>query len=128
MSHKPEGSSASSPYAALSASQGAPVRENAQGSNTLASMLQNSAAPPHLIEEALKLEALKDALWAAFKAAPETNIPTPLLDLASIYTSALRLQLSLISYAPAKTRPAVEPGRLPARGKSDCQQNTPQQR
>jgi hypothetical protein len=124
MSHKPEGSSAPSPYAALSASHGAPACEQAQGQDTLASMLQKSATPPHLIQEALKLEALKDALWAAFKATPENNIPTPLLDLASIYTSALRLQLSLISHAPAKSQPKVEPGRLLPRGKPDRSKNT----
>jgi hypothetical protein len=122
MQYKPEGSSASSPYAALGAGQGTPAREHAPDADTLASLLHNSA-PRYLVDEALKLEALKGALWAAFKAAPEGNIPAPLLDLASIYTSALRLQLSLINYAPLKARPAAEAGRLPARGKLDRSQN-----
>jgi hypothetical protein len=124
MSYKPEGSSVSSPYAALSASVTAPAREQAQSTDTLASLLHNTATPTYLIEEALRLEDLKGALWSAFKAAPETAIPMPLVDLASVYTNALRLQLSLISPAPAKARPTAEPGRLPARAKNDHPQSS----
>lgn len=124
MSYKPEGPSASSPYAALSASQTAPasVPVPAQGPDTLVSMLQKSATPPSLVEEAIKLEALKNALWAAFKAAPETAIPAWLIDFATAYTNTLRLQMHM-GGPPAKPRPAADYGAATLRGRSDRHQN-----
>jgi hypothetical protein len=54
-----------------------------------------AAEPDYLAIEADKLENLKQALYAAFVAAPKAGIPTALVDLAATYTSALRLQMSL---------------------------------
>lgn len=122
MSYKPEGSSASSPYAALSASPAAHAPVPAQGPDTLVSMLQKSATPPCLVEEAIKLEALKNALWAAFKASPETAIPMPLIDLITAYTNTLRLQMHM-GGPPAKPRPAADYGAATVRGRSDRHQN-----
>ncbi len=64
-----------------------------------------SAEPDYLAIEADKLENLKQALYAAFVAAPKAGIPTALVDLAATYTSALRLQMSLrgLSTMPARS-------------------------
>ena len=53
------------------------------------------AEPDYLAAEADKLESLKQALYAAFVAAPKSGMPTALFDLAATYTSALRLQMAL---------------------------------
>lgn len=58
-----------------------------------------AADPNYLAAEADKLESFKQALYAAFIAAPISGIPTALVDLAATYTSALRLQLSLRGYS-----------------------------
>ena len=59
-----------------------------------------SAAKPlddaALATEADRLEHLKQALWAAFLAAPANGIPMSLVELASTYASTLRLQMSLL--------------------------------
>jgi hypothetical protein len=52
----------------------------------------------YLTAETRKLESLKEALFEAFLAAPAAGIPTALVDLAATYTSALRLQLTLMGY------------------------------
>jgi hypothetical protein len=51
--------------------------------------------PDYLTAEADRLESIKQALFAAFIAAPKSGIPTALVDLAAAYTNALRLQMSL---------------------------------
>ncbi len=58
----------------------------------------------YLVDEARKLESLKEALFEAFLAAPSSGIPTALVDLAATYTSALRLQLSLMGYTASPNR------------------------
>lgn len=58
----------------------------------------------NLAEEARKLESLKEALFEAFLAAPSSGIPTALVDLAATYTSALRLQLTLMGYTASPNR------------------------
>ena len=65
--------------------------------------------PDYLTVEADKLEGFKQALYAAFLAAPKTGIPTALVDLAATYTSALRLQLTLrgLSAVPTKSVKAL---------------------
>lgn len=67
------------------------------------------AAPDYLAEEADRLESFKQALFAAFMAAPKNGIPTALVDLAATYTSALRLQLTLRGYGAVPTRSAKAP-------------------
>jgi hypothetical protein len=56
----------------------------------------------YLTIEADRLECFKQALFAAFLAAPKSGIPTALVDLAATYTSALRLQMSLKGYGAVK--------------------------
>jgi hypothetical protein len=88
--------------------------------------LKQSTAPRGLIDEALQLEDLKGALWQAFQSAPETGIPGQLIDLASVYTNTLRLQLSLMSYAPAKQRPTPrEPARHQNHNRAELQESRP---
>lgn len=67
-----------------------------------------TAEADYLTIEADKLEGLKQALYAAFMAAPKAGIPTALVDLAATYTSALRLQMSLrgLSTLPARSAKA----------------------
>ena len=65
--------------------------------------------PDHLAAEADRLENLKQALYAAFLAAPKAGIPTALVDLAATYTSALRLQLTLKGYSSMSKRAAKAP-------------------
>lgn len=48
-----------------------------------------------LVAETERLEQLKQALWAAFLAAPAHGIPMALVELAATYASTLRLQMSL---------------------------------
>ena len=76
-----------------------------------------AAEPSYLAAEADKLESLKQALFAAFIAAPKTGIPTALVDLAATYTSALRLQMMLRGYSGVPTRSAKAPMFAAARGK-----------
>jgi hypothetical protein len=113
----------STPYAALQpgASTLAPA---SQGGESLASLLHNSTAPRCFIDEALKLEDLKGALWQAFKSAPD-GVPGHLIDFATAYTSTLRLQLSLMSYASAKARTAREPGRPQNHNRGELQESRP---
>ena len=68
-----------------------------------------AAEPDYLAIEADKLETLKQALYAAFMAAPKAGIPTALVDLAAAYTSALRLQMSLRAYSTMPARSAKAP-------------------
>jgi hypothetical protein len=49
--------------------------------------------------DVLRLQQLKDALFAAWEQAPENGIPTALVDLAATYANMLRLQQSLKSQA-----------------------------
>ena len=69
------------------------------------------------VGEADKLENLKQALYAAFVAAPKAGIPTALVDLAATYTSALRLQMSLRGYSTMPARSAKAPMFATARTK-----------
>jgi hypothetical protein len=115
----------STSYAALQPGASAHAPASAQGGDTLAALLKQSTAPRGLIDEALKLEDLKSALWAAFQSAPETGIPGQLIDLASVYTNTLRLQLSLISNAPAKLRTTREPGRPQNHNRPELQESRP---
>jgi hypothetical protein len=71
---------------------------------------QNAAVEPdYLTAEADKLEGLKQALYAAFIAAPKSGIPTALIDLAATYTSALRLQLTLKGFSAVPTKSVKAP-------------------
>ncbi len=65
--------------------------------------------PDYLTVEADKLENLKQALYAAFVAAPKAGIPTALVDLAATYTSALRLQMTLKGYSGVQARSVKAP-------------------
>jgi hypothetical protein len=65
--------------------------------------------PDYLTEEADRLESFKQALFAAFMAAPKNGIPTALVDLAATYTSALRLQLTLKGYSAVPSRVVKAP-------------------
>jgi hypothetical protein len=62
--------------------------------------------PNYLTAEADKLENLKQALYAAFVAAPKIGIPTALVDLAATYTNALRLQMTLRGYGTMPNKSA----------------------
>jgi hypothetical protein len=68
-----------------------------------------ATAPDYLAEESDRLESFKQALFAAFLAAPKTGIPTALVDLAATYTSALRLQLTLRGYSAVPTKTTKAP-------------------
>lgn len=63
----------------------------------------------YLAAEADRLESFKQALFAAFLAAPKSGIPTALIDLAATYTSALRLQMTLRGYSAVPMRAAKAP-------------------
>ena len=93
------------PYAALNAApdkDAARARGDASGSAA-------APEPNYLAIEADKLENLKQALYAAFVAAPKAGIPTALVDLAAAYTSALRLQMSLRGLCNMPARSAKAP-------------------
>ncbi len=70
-----------------------------------------------LTGEADKLEGFKQALFAAFVAAPKSGIPNALVDLVATYTSALRLQLTLRGYSAVPQRTAKAPMFTAGRGK-----------
>lgn len=88
------------PYAALHA---APDKDAAKARVDVPAQAATAEAD-YLTIEADKLEGLKQALYAAFMAAPKAGIPIALVDLAATYTSALRLQMSLrgLSTMPAR--------------------------
>lgn len=69
-----------------------------------ASALPAAIDTAYLTDETRKLESLKEALFEAFLAAPSAGIPTALVDLAATYTSALRLQLTLMGYTASPRR------------------------
>ena len=101
------------PYAALHAApdkDAARARGDASGSAA-------APEPNYLANEADKLENLKQALYAAFVAAPKAGIPTALVDLAAAYTSALRLQMSLRGLSTMPVRSAKAPMFATARTK-----------
>ena len=93
------------PYAALHA---APDKDAAKA-RTDAPAHSPPAEPDYLAVEADKLECLKQALFAAFVAAPKAGIPTALVDLAATYTSALRLQMTLRGLSTMPVRSAKAP-------------------
>ena len=88
------------PYAALHAA----TDKDAASVRGAAPAQAAPAAPTTLTAEAEKLENLKQALYAAFEAAPQDGIPTALVDLVAAYTSALRLQMSLRSSSSMPAR------------------------
>ncbi|SRR5581483_5633427 len=61
-----------------------------------------------LVAESEKLEALKRALWAAFQENPPASLPPALIDLVTAYTSALRLQITLLAQAPRSMLPGAK--------------------
>jgi hypothetical protein len=58
----------------------------------------------YLAAEAERLEELKQALWAAFVAAPAHGIPMPLVELTATYANIVRLQINLRSTAATPRR------------------------
>ena len=76
-----------------------------------------AAEPDYLTAEADKLEGFKQALYAAFLAAPKSGIPTALVDLAATYTSALRLQMTLRGLSAVPTKSVKAPMFNVGRGK-----------
>ena len=93
------------PYAALHA---APDKDAAQVRGD-APAQRTTVEPDYRAIEADKRENLKQALYAAFVAAPKSGIPTALVDLAATYTSALRLQMALRGYGAMPARSAKAP-------------------
>ena len=93
------------PYAALHA---APDKDAARARGD-APVQGAPAESDYLMAEADKLESLKQALFAAFVAAPKSGIPTSLVDLAATYTSALRLQMTLRGLSTMPVRSAKAP-------------------
>ena len=93
------------PYASLRAAA------DADAAKARSDAPANAAAdePNYLAAEADRLESFKQALYAAFLAAPKTGIPTALVDLAATYTSALRLQMTLRGYSAVPTKAAKAP-------------------
>ena len=77
----------------------------------------NETALNSFAQETEKLQALRQALWAAFEAGPDGGVPTTLIDLTIAYTNALRLQLNLQSL---QTRQLPPP-----RGASAAQRREP---
>ena len=101
------------PYASLRSATDADVTK-ARGDTTA----QTAAVEPdYLTAEADKLESFKQALYAAFLAAPKSGIPTALIDLAATYTSALRLQLTLRGFSAVPTKSVKAPMFNAGRGK-----------
>jgi hypothetical protein len=92
------------PYASLRAAPDADG-EKSRGDATATAVTERD----FLTAEADRLESFKQALFAAFMAAPKTGIPTALIDLAATYTSALRLQLTLKGYSAVPQRTAKAP-------------------
>ena len=88
------------PYASLRGT----VESDAAKSRGEATTNGVTAEPDDLAAEADKLESFKQALFAAFVAAPKSGIPTALVDLAATYTSVLRLQLTLRNYSAVPTK------------------------
>ena len=76
------------------------------------------AEASYLDDETRKLESLKGALFDAFEAAPETGIPTVLVDLVSTYTNTLRLQLTLMGYTATPRRSSRSPAPAVAQRKT----------
>ncbi len=93
------------PYASLRTAQNGDTAK----AQSNASAQPVPAEPDYLAIEADKLESFKQALYAAFLAAPKVGIPTALVDLAATYTSALRLQLTLKGYSAVPPRAAKAP-------------------
>ena len=93
------------PYASLHA---APDKDAARARGD-APVQAAPVEPDYLAAEADKLENLKQALYAAFVAAPKSGIPTALVDLAATYTSALRLQMTLRGLSTMPVRSAKAP-------------------
>jgi hypothetical protein len=93
------------PYASLR-----PAAETEAGGARAASPASPSPSEPdYLTTESDRLESFKQALFAAFLAAPKVGIPTALVDLAATYTSALRLQMSLRGLDAVQVRTAKVP-------------------
>lgn len=69
----------------------------------------STTEPDYLTTEADRLEGFKQALFAAFLAAPKAGIPTALIDLCATYTSTLKLQMSLKGYSAVPTKAAKAP-------------------
>ena len=65
--------------------------------------------PDYLTAEADRLESFKQALFAAFLAAPKAGIPTALVELAATYASMLRTQMTLRGYSTLPTKSAKAP-------------------
>ena len=101
------------PYTSLRAASDADAAKARVGSPASAA----AGEPDYLTAEADKLEGFKQALYAAFLAAPKAGIPTALVDLAATYTSALRLQLTLRGYSVMPQKPIKAPIFASARGK-----------
>lgn len=83
---EPRSAPSSASYASLRAGDESPA------SGAAAKSLDDAA----LVTETERLEHLKQALWAAFLAAPANGIPMSLVELASTYASTLRLQMTLL--------------------------------
>jgi hypothetical protein len=79
------------PYSSLR-SAAEPEADKARGPSAPGT---SPSEPDFLTTEADRLESFKQALFAAFLAAPKAGIPTALIDLAATYTSALKLQMTL---------------------------------
>lgn len=92
------------PYASLRASTETDAKARGDAPATPV-----ASEPSYLAAEADRLESFKQALYAAFVAAPKSGIPTALVDLAATYTSALRLQLTLRGYSAVPTKAAKAP-------------------
>ena len=92
----------STPYAALHATADKDGQPRGDGPIP-------KAEPDYLTIEADRLEEIKQALYAAFLAAPKAGIPTGLVDFAATYTSALRLQMSLKGYSGVQARSVKAP-------------------
>ena len=101
------------PYASLRGT----VESDAAKSRGEATTNGVTAEPDDLAAEADKLESFKQALYAAFIAAPKSGIPTALVDLAATYTSALRLQLTLRGLSTVSTKSVKAPMFNVGRGK-----------
>ncbi|MEQ1694811.1 MAG: hypothetical protein ABL901_03125 [Hyphomicrobiaceae bacterium] len=91
------------PYAALQTREIAESQAPPVKAQPVAPMIAGSDG---FADEAEKLEQLRAALWAAFQAGPEGGLPATLIDLTMAYTTALRLELSLLGLAKPRAGPA----------------------
>jgi hypothetical protein len=99
----PEQRSSTPPYATLRA-----MSEGAAAATASAPAGAAATKPDvqYWRQEADKLDALLQTMWAGFVESDANGLPTALVDYVSAYTGAMRLKLTLMGYSNAPVRSA----------------------